>query len=55
MKNVVLSLVALAGIAAVANAAPVSLTPNAGFGVNGWVAPVAGSTLGTASNERSFA
>jgi hypothetical protein len=55
MKNVVLSLVALAGIAAVANAAPVSLTPNAGFGVNGWVAPVAGSTLGTVGNERSFA
>ncbi len=55
MKNVVLSLVALAGIAAVANAAPVSLTPNSGFGVNGWVAPVSGSTLGTASNERSFA
>ena len=55
MKNVVLSLVALAGIAAVANAAPVSLTPNSGFGVNGWVAPVTGSTLGTGNNERSFA
>lgn len=55
MKNVVLSLVALAGIAAVANAAPVSLTPNSGFGVNGWVAPVTGSTLGTGNNERAFA
>ena len=55
MKNVVLSLVALAGLAAVASAAPVSLTPNSGFGVNGWLAPVAGSTLGTSNNERSFA
>ena len=54
MKNAVVSLCAAAGLAAVASAAP-TLTANAGFGTNGWLAPGSSSYLGTANNERGMA
>jgi len=54
MKNVVVSLCAAAGLAAVASAAP-TLTVNAGFGTNGWLAPGSSSFLTTGNTERGMA
>lgn len=54
MKIGTMALIAAAGLAGVANAAP-SLTALSSFGTNGWVAPGTSTFLGTGNLERGLA